>query len=289
MVPNKGSPWIFKNYGPATQRKSKNDKIESRVSEMWCDSYKTIVDVCQQYGDKDSDYEHLSAINPALGAHNAKKRAHMDMADSAATAGLPQIFRTGWDVKMAHTLFDYIVGTKKMDTQAGKKMAGWCVQYSPNEIIFGGYPPEPRDLTTQPEKFNTFVNILFADVDGMEKRVLQLLAMTVLLRYESVLEHIKKEPFGKYEIATEHPFVAAVETAREGSGVSCSVFKSWQKDANDKFLARNMPALPLDRIPDGEDVFQVDARCIIASQHALARQRQSDHGEFCCVLFVLIM
>ena len=42
---------------------------------------------------------------------------------------------------------------------SGKYLAGWKVKY--RDEIYGGYPPKIDDITTEPEKSQLFIKILF--------------------------------------------------------------------------------------------------------------------------------
>jgi hypothetical protein len=67
-------------------------------------------------------------VNNRLGAHSGKKKGLNDMGSSSLKT-LPIIFRAGWEMRNAHTLFDYIVKQLKHDIDAAKVCAGWRMPY----------------------------------------------------------------------------------------------------------------------------------------------------------------
>ena len=105
------------------------------------------------------------------------------MADSYLCSGLAQIFRTGWEVRGIHSIFDYVVGTQNMIHTAGKTLANWHSQMGPNNIG-GGMPPCARDIMHSPGLFDAFVDHLFCnDFDTHVKQPLRELLVCSLLRH----------------------------------------------------------------------------------------------------------
>jgi hypothetical protein len=65
-----------------------------------------------------------------------------------------------------------------MDNNSAMALSGWLFNYY-SGYIYGGYPPEPKDLLHEQEKFATFVQHHFSGVVDYSQHLLQLLAMTV--------------------------------------------------------------------------------------------------------------
>lgn len=164
-----------------------------------------------------------------------------------------------------------------MDTISAKALAGWTLELENGEV-FGGYPPEPTDITVQAEKFAPFVAHVFVGVRGVDIRVLKLLAMTLLMRHDDVVADIKMEPTGKYEDPINHPFVHVVESARVKCGLSEENFNTWKEQARQGFLTRNRAALPLTFHSEVMENFMMDGRTVMGSFQSLVRLNGASNG-----------
>lgn len=168
------------------------------------------------------------------------------------------------------------------------------MKWANDEGIFGGYPAEKGDLSVEQVKFVSFAAQLFSGVTGFNTDLLELLAMNLIRLYDSVVEDIKKEPNGKYEDPSNHPFVSKFQHALAASGVSQDVFEQWKKDAIHAYSTKNGPALPLDEQSSEarRESLLMDGRSIMANMQSLCTQREADHGaltSFClsCLLMCL--
>ena len=70
------------------------------------------------------------------------------------------IFRAGWEVRNANTIFDYMTREVHHDIEAAKVSAGWKTKL--DEQIYGGYPNDKEDLSIAKEKFDAFCTCLFS-------------------------------------------------------------------------------------------------------------------------------
>lgn len=277
--------FLFPTFGPESAAVNREGKVESRVSQVWNNAFATILGLAESYCVvlADDGETFMSRINPLLGSHHAKKAANVDMSDSCC-AGFGQIFRTGWLVGAIHSVFKYIHGTEKMDTEAGKTLAGWKTKLS--DVIIGGYPPEKKDLKDNETLFTPFVRCLFVGCEeDFPQDLLELLAMSVLLRYDDVLDHITKEPHGKYQVPTAHPFVHNVHRALRESCVGMVVFQSWKKDATEAFIRKNRLGLDATFNPLMNSVL-CETRPLLQNYQDLARAHFEVKGMFCCLLLV---
>lgn len=94
MVDSTNSEFIFPRYGPIALRE-KDEKIESKVSDLWTTQYKVILDLYDSYNSEDDDEfddSLVGQLNLNLTSYHGKKGANVTMSDSPA-AGLKQIFR----------------------------------------------------------------------------------------------------------------------------------------------------------------------------------------------------
>lgn len=160
-----GSDLMFPKFGKMAMKERDQD-LDSKVSQLWSSCFEELVELYESYyyeifqGQQESGEEPVIAhINKKLTSHHGKKAANMAMADSSS-AGLPQIFHTGWEVRALHTFFDYVVGTAKMSRTATKNQNRWHLQ-GPDGNIIGGYPPEIKDIVIECEKNHPFMMTLF--------------------------------------------------------------------------------------------------------------------------------
>lgn len=70
------------------------------------------------------------------------------------------IFRAGWKIENAHTIFDYLIRAAHYDVKAAKACAGWTIEHGSQ--IWGGYNNELSDIPKNDlDKFETFSQKLF--------------------------------------------------------------------------------------------------------------------------------
>lgn len=93
-----------------------------------------------------------------LCSHSPKKYAIRTMAMDLTALFI--IFRAGWKIDNAHTLFDYLTRNGIYDIKAGKVCAGWTAKLDGE--IFGGYNNIVSDLDREDhELFRSFTQHLF--------------------------------------------------------------------------------------------------------------------------------
>ncbi len=131
------SEYMFPTFADKARNET-DEKSDSKVSSHWSTVFRKLLDLFKEYAGE---------CNPGLSSHHGKKGSNMLMANSATSAGLPQIFRTGWEVRGVHSLFDYVVGTVVMAVKGGKAVAGWTS--SQNNQVVGGYTPSLDDITEE--------------------------------------------------------------------------------------------------------------------------------------------
>ncbi len=141
--------FIFPEFAEKALKQSES-KSDSKVSALWSahfeDLYKSFLCISE-------------VLNHDLHSHCHKKGGNQTMAQIPSVSGLPQIFRSGWEVRGMHSVFDYIVGSVTMEHQAGKALSGWTAKIG--ELVVGGLPPTVVDITTSPELIVPFIDHLF--------------------------------------------------------------------------------------------------------------------------------
>lgn len=148
------SEYVFKTFSREALKENDEGKKKNIVSAKWKELYSHILLYYHDFLDGQDEL----TVNNKLGAHSGKKKGLNDMGSSSLKT-LPIIFRAGWEMRNAHTLFDYIVKQLKHDIDAAKVCAGWRMPYG--DGIFGGYPCNIDDLKRERDKFEEFCNILF--------------------------------------------------------------------------------------------------------------------------------
>jgi hypothetical protein len=270
--------------------KERYENLDSKVSKLWSSCFEQIVELHESYDEIFQDWEEsgeepvIGHINRNLTSHHGKKAANMAMADSSS-AGLAQIFRTGWEVRTLHTLFDYVVGTSKMSRTATKNLNRWHYQGPDNNVI-GGYPPEIKDIVVEYEKIHPFMMTLYGGGHSVDTAVLEICFAAFLRFYDKFVEDVSKEPTGKFVIPSNHPYVASVQRAMMMSEVSEQTFDAWKKSVQQGFVTRNRPALPINYSPSMEECL-LDPRTFLSSYNALATHTESIYRKcyFCpCLL-----
>jgi hypothetical protein len=295
-VPEDDRRLLLPNFGKRAMQE-KDDDLDSRVSQLWSSCFQELVELYDSYNETTLREQEesgmvtvLGPLNKKLTSHHGKKAANMAMADSSS-AGLPQIFRTGWEVRTLHTLFDYVVGTSKMDRTATKNQNGWHFA-GPDGNIIGGYPPQIKDIVIECEKIRPFMRSLFGEghfgegQGGVRIEVLELCFASVLRFYDKFVDDLKKEPTGQYVDPSRHPYVACVARARALNGVSEATFDAWKKSVQEGFMTRNLPALPINYSPSMEECL-MDPRTFLSSYNALATSNAAMYGRYTFSCFVL--
>ena len=108
------------------------------------------------------EFKSLSeTVNDKLTCYHGRKGANQKLAETNSVSGLAQIFRTGWELRGFHTIFDYVIGSKMLTNQAGKALSGWTTSHN-NEIV-GDRPPELKCIRSEPQLVNDSVVALFSD------------------------------------------------------------------------------------------------------------------------------
>lgn len=270
--------FICPEFGSKSMQESE-DKSDSKVSGLWVNVFKKLIPGAQTWN---------ANLQVDLTSHHGKKGSNMIMANSPSASGLPQIFRSGWEVRGFHSLFDYVVGTAAMCYLAGKAIANWTVP-GPGGIMMGGIPPSFREITSDLDKLQEFTSYLFANDDDnvWPMPIRELLVCSLLRHYEECTQTLHQLPghtFG--ENLEEHVFVSRVRVALSQADVSEETFTEWQKQIKKGFLQRNMESIPLNghAYLGGEALsareLLMDPRCFLDQQNALVAAFQAIRGQF---------
>jgi hypothetical protein len=249
LVGGSDRPHIFPTFHREASFINDNDKVESRVSALWNTCLSKLY----------KSFNRLSeTLTEKLTCYHGRKGASQYLAESSA-GGLPQVFRTGWQLRGVHTLFDYVISSKPLTDQAGRTLAGW----SKKAIAF---PPTLSRIKTNPELVNDFVMALFSqDIESRwSMKIRSVLTASIIRHYPDFIAIIEQHPNGNYECHSRHPFIHAVQNALRLAKVSENVFKKWIDEIRHGFASANFLELPINLLPpDLSQMRQIDGRSLI--------------------------
>ena len=198
------------------------------------------------------------------------------MAEMSSVSGLAQMFRTGWEVRGFHSLFDYVVGTMTMAQQAGKALAGWTTAHGNH--VPGGIPPSLLDIQTEQQKAKEFSALLFGSVEGLEPDAKSMMTATILRFYGDFCSALKEHP--DHLNQQEHWLVQTMKSHLERAQVSDATFQKWQDEINAGFRRKNIAALPLSCLSQEElEHVQVDLRSFTQGFNHLQQLCQDTQGK----------
>ena len=230
--------YIFPTFSRHALRTSSETKSDSKVSSYWRECFQAVY----------TDLSHLNIqINQKLTSHCGKKGANQHMAELNSVSPLAQIFRSGWEVRNIHSLFDYVIGTPRLMQQAGKAVSNWTTKVG--DLVIGGKPPTLNCLLDDPDfdKAQEFVNLIFK-FDGEQqwpKPIRDLLVASLFRHYNDMVTAVKMEPTGQYSNLHNHRFFAVIRNRMMDAGVEEEVLQRWCTKVKDSFLQRNFAALPI--------------------------------------------
>ena len=253
--------FVFKQFAERAQRQIQG-LTKSSVSQLWSTCFKALF---KQFAGLAEE------VNINLKSHSGKTGCNQKLAENPLTAGLPQIFHSGWELRGAHSLFDYVVASAVMMKQTAKVLAGWTT--------VGGEPPSIKDV--RGEEDLRLVRILGSHLfmDDYDSRwspaIRELLIASLLRFYPDLVKILELHPTGKYKNLKTHPFIRSLWEVLEGLKIDQCRFNGWCVDVRKGFLQRNCEALPIqvltDNGYDGLDEVQVDARSFLTQINTLTR------------------
>lgn len=269
--------FLFPDFAHKASQTNADDKSDSKVSQLWSayfkDLYMAFVEI-----------QHL--INKNLTSHCNKKGINQMMAENPNVSGLAQIFKSGWEVRGFHSIFDYVVGSQVMLHQAGKAVSGWSSKIG--DSVVGGIPPTLEDISGDRNLVLGFVDLLFIrdERNVWPQSVRQLLAGSLLRHYDDFLSILETHPAQAFADPTKHIFVASIQQKLQEAGVAPDTFEEWQADVKKGFFNRNLQALPITTFPsstgDRRNKFSqllLDPRCFVDHINSLSAHYQGLLGQ----------
>lgn len=248
-------------YVEALKVDSITKKSAPRVGTLWTRCFNTLY----------KEFKTLSeTVSNKLTSYHGRKGANQKLAETSSVSGFAQIFRTGWELRGFHSVFDYVIGSKTLTNQAGKALSGWTTKRG--DEILGGLPPTLTSVKTNPGLLGDFVHALF--VEDFEElwpsSIRNLLVASLLRHYDEFVSIIKQHPEGIYTDTTRHPFVHAVNKACACVKVDTATFRDWCKEVREGFAIQNYMALPIGALSkDLSHNPKVDPRTLFEHVHQL--------------------
>jgi len=255
--------YMFPKFADRALQK-KNEKSDSRVAALWTLYFKGIRKTFEDLSQK---------INSGLSSHSDKRGSNQLMVDACASSPLVGIFRSGWEVRSVHSLFDYVLGSSKMLNESGKLVSNWTSKIG--TVVIGGQPALLYDIVSDTHLVSPFVDALFYNDrnDEWAPDIRSIMVAALLKNYDEFIGIIEQHPDGTFIDHERHPFVAALKVCRQRAGVNEETFLNWCKEVRQGFMNRNLPALPIDLLRrEGSDVSSIicDTRTFADHFNALA-------------------
>lgn len=97
--------YLFKDFAERAKRHLQG-ATKSSVSQLWSTCFKSFF---RQFG------EIADQVNLNLKSHHGKRGPNQKLAENPLSAGLLQVFHTGWELRSVHTLFKYVVGSDRRE------------------------------------------------------------------------------------------------------------------------------------------------------------------------------
>ncbi len=255
---------IFPRFFREANVFDKNDKTESRVSTLWSNCLSKLYKAFNELSE---------TLTKKLTCYHSRKGASQHLAESSA-GGLAQVFRTGWQLRGLHTLFDYVVSSKPLTNKAGKALAGW----RPDALAL---PPKLARIRSHPELVDDFVTALFSQDIEMHwpRKIRYTLTASILRFYPDFLAIIEQNPRHSCETPhSQHPFVHAVQKAARLAKVSDDTFNNWVAEIRYSFASANFLEVPINSLPPDLAQFrQVDSRSLFERYNNLVSCYNSLH------------
>ena len=231
--------YIFPNFARQALKTSNEEQSESKVASYWKECFQEVFLSLADFG---------ASINQHLTSHCGKKGVNQHLAELESVSPLAQIFRSGWEVRNVHSLFDYIVGSARLLQQAGKGVSNWTTQVGGRTI--GGIPPTLMSLIDDPERelLEEFIRQVFKyDTEQRWRIQFRVLLLGALFRhYDDMVDVVVQEPTNKYQgNINNHRFFATIHSCLQDARVSNSTFLRWRRKVKDTFLEANFTSLPI--------------------------------------------
>lgn len=149
--------YVYPTFGEQAAKESSqtNKKDSSRIVKHFTDCLSCCVKWFKE--NRDRMRTRFNDLTHGICSHSSKKYAVREMGRELNPIYV--IFRAGWAVRNAHTLFDYLVKDVVHDIKAAKICAGWTAHWFGG--IWGGCTNSVDDLTVEEEKFMPFCHCLF--------------------------------------------------------------------------------------------------------------------------------
>ena len=233
-----------------------NEQTKSQVSTLWDRCFQTLLKLCEEYDDVH--------INKILTSHHGKKGSAQWLAENH-TNPLGTIFRAGWELRTAHSIFDYVLGKQMLVSECGKTLAGWTNTFG-NKVT-GGIPPT-TEIIAEKVKIDLFMSVLFRYHKNVEMDIQYMLVASIIKWYDNIESDIMLVEKFNGDLIVNHRFISKIKDTLKICGISNHEFREWRDLINDEYAKQNFASLPLQYLEQYVGK-QNDARSIMVDPRTL--------------------
>ena len=203
-------------------------KTKSTVSQLWSTRFKSLF---KQFS------ELAEIVNLKLKSHDGKAGCQQKLVENPLTAGLPQVFHSGWELSAAHTLFEYVKPPESMARQTGKALANWSA--SVDGRIIGGSPPSIKDIRGEENLKMARALCAYLFRDDYDSRwspaIREILFASFLRFYPELVKLLEQHPKGKYGNLKSHPATRVILQGLDDLGIDHCRLNDWCVDVRKGF------------------------------------------------------
>ena len=151
---------------------------------------------------KDVDIKFVKERNQTSYTHGRKATAGL-LSDRSDVQFNFVVFRLGWELKIMHSLYDYVQNSRIKDIKAARAISDWHKDSRGVSATF-------LSIKTDVPRAETFLQALFGHQEFMSDRVGYLLFGSLLIGWTEFIRILKSEPTGKFGDVRKHPVVRKV-------------------------------------------------------------------------------
>lgn len=210
---------LFKDFVERVKRFLQG-ATKSSVSQLWSARFKSVF---KQFGEIAEDV-HLD-----LKSHQGKNGCDQKLAKNPLTAGLLQVFYSGWELWVAHTSFECVVPSESMARQTCEVLSNWCATVDGSTV--GGEPPSVEDIRGEENSRLARMDCAYlfrCDCDSRWSPAIREKLFTSLLRFcPDLVKLLEQHPTGRHKDLKSHPVTRVLLQGLDDSDVYHCRFNDW--------------------------------------------------------------
>ena len=248
------SPFVFPEYATLMKNQESDRQVKNRATSRVSNRFnKQLLTVGKLLNKYDTVVHELDPLEEKMTSHAMKKFLVNHMNSTPGLKGTSVIFRSGWEFRNVHTLFDYLVSDPFNDACAARSLSGWAV--GPNNEAVGGRPPTLSCLTIETQKqFKAFTEVLFRPVQKhILGSILDILTANLLRFWSLYTERIHTDPLKRHNL-----FFTKVRETYQRVGISDEMFSEACDTVRKDFTRRNFEYIPMEQIQNEFPSYSVE-------------------------------